>query len=482
MRRLILLFIFVFSAIVSIAQTRFDVNGLIYEILSESDRTVELHDGSNSSGEVSIPSVVSYNGNNYSVTTVSDKAFFGCDGLTSVTIPNSVTAIGNGAFVLCEQLTSVTISNSVTAIGDEAFYHCYGLISINVDSGNSCYKSIDGVLFNFDATTLIQCPEGNSRTNYVIPNSVTTIGNEAFSGCVKLTSVSIPNSVKSIGSRAFWTCSGLTMINVDSENKYYKSIDGVLFNFDATTLIQCPEGNSRTNYVIPNSVTAIGSYAFYECSGLASITIPNSVITIGSAAFANCHGLTSVTIPNSVTAIGEEAFRTCSGLTSVSIPNSVITIGSAAFSGCYELTSVTIPNSVTTIGFAAFSGCDELTSVTIPNSVTTIGYAAFYDCSGLTSVTIPNSVTTIGEKAFSGCVELISVTIPNSVTTIDINAFAGCSRLKEVINYAKEPQQVSETIFSSVNLGNVRLSVPSLSLDKYKNADVWSGFGEFKGM
>jgi hypothetical protein len=91
--------------------------------------------------------------------------------------------------------------------------------------------------------------------------------------------------------------------------------------------------------------------------------------------------------------------------------------------------------------------------------VITIGSAAFYDCSGLTSVTIPNSVT-----------------------TIDINAFAGCSRLKEVINYAKEPQQVSETIFSSVNLGNVRLSVPSLSLDKYKNADVWSGFGEFKGM
>ena len=135
-----------------------------------------------------------------------------------------------------------------------------------------------------------------------------------------------------------------------------------------------------------------------------------------------------------------------------------------------------------TIGSAAFSGCDELTSVTIPNSVTTIGCAAFYDCSGLTSVTIPNSVTTIGEKAFSGCVELTSVTIPNSVTTIDINAFAGCSRLKEVINYAQEPQQVSETIFSSVNLGNVRLSVPSLSLEKYKNADAWSGFGEFKGM
>lgn len=100
----------------------------------------------------------------------------------------------------------------VTAIGDEAFYHCYGLISINVDSGNSYYKSIDGVLFNFDATTLIQCPEGNSRTNYVIPNSVTTIGNEAFSGCNGLTSVTIPNSVTTIGNGAFLHCNSLKEI------------------------------------------------------------------------------------------------------------------------------------------------------------------------------------------------------------------------------------------------------------------------------
>ena len=229
------------------------------------------------------------------------------------------------------------------------------------------------------------------------------------------------------------------------------------------------------NVVIPKSVeyenktysvTSIGSYAFYNCTGLTSVTIPNSVTSIGFGAFYNCNNLTSVNIsdleawcrisfdsnplsyahhlflngkevkeliiPNSVTSIGSGAFGGCTGLTSVYIPNSVTSIGDRAFAGCNNLTSVYIPNSVTSIGSSAFFRCAGLTSVTIPNSVTSIGESAFGGCSGLTSVTIPNSVTSIGCYAFSGCTGLTSVTIPNSVTLIDEHAFEGCTGLTSV--------------------------------------------------
>ena len=162
-----------------------------------------------------------------------------------------------------------------------------------------------------------------------------------YMGCFGLTSVTIGNSVTSIGNHAFSDCSGLTSVT------------------------------------IPNSVTSIGDYAFAHCSGLTSVTIPNSVTSIGDGAFYYCSGLTSVTIANSVTSIGYYAFRNCSKLTSVTIPNSVTSIGNGAFWSCSSLTSITIPNSVTSIGAEAFRGCSGLTSVTIPNSVTSIGDGAF---------------------------------------------------------------------------------------------------------
>ena len=166
-----------------------------------------------------------------------------------------------------------------------------------------------------------------------------------------------------------------------------------------------------TSITIPNSVTSIGEYAFRGCTSLTSVTIPNGFTSIGEYAFSGCSGLTSITIPNSVTSIGRYAFSNCSSLTSVTIPNSVTSIGEYAFRGCTSLTSVTIPNSVTSIRNYAFSGCSSLTSVTIPNSVTSIGEWAFYDCSSLTSITIPNSVTSIGISAFRGCSGITAITV-----------------------------------------------------------------------
>ena len=228
----------------------------------------------------------------------------------------------------------------------------------------------------------------SSGTNNGTTYSVTSIGAFAFYRCISLTSVTIPNSVTSIGHDAFRN-SGLDSVTIG------------------------------------NSVTSIGAEAFYGCSGLTSVTIPNSVTSIGGSAFYNCGGLTSVTIPNSVTSIGGSAFCECNRLISVTIPNSVTSIGNMAFAYCRGLTSVTIGNSVTSIGNYAFCYCRGLTSVTIPNSVTSIGHDAFYECSSLDSVTIGNSVTLIDYRAFYGCNGLTSI-VSNAVVppvTIDHNVF-----------------------------------------------------------
>jgi len=187
-----------------------------------------------------------------------------------------------------------------------------------------------------------------------------------------------------------------------------------------------------TSITIPDSVTVIDSYAFLNCYSLTSITIPDSVTSIGHSAFDKCAGLTSITIPDSVTDIGNSAFKSCTGLTSITIPGSVTGIGTSTFEGCTELTSITIPDSVTVIDSYAFFNCTRLASITIPDSVTNINYGAFKGCTGLSSITIPDSIIFISDSSFEGCTGLTSITIPDSVTGIGTNAFKGCTGLTSI--------------------------------------------------
>jgi hypothetical protein len=244
----------------------------------------------------------------------------------------------------------------------------------------------------------------------------------------------------------FGDCFQMTAITVSSGNSSYSSMNGVLFNESQTTLIQCP-GGLVESYIVPDSVTSIGDYAFFGCSSLNSITISNGVTSIGDSAFQYCGNLTSVTIPNSVTSIGESAFQYCGSLTSVTIPSSVTTIGEYVFYYCPSLANVTIPNGVTSIGDYAFGSCVSLTSVTIPSSVTNIGDYAFSSCYNLTSVMIPDRVTDIGAGAFESCVSLTSVTIPSSVTNIGDYAFAYCGLTS--IYFVGNAPTADSTVFSS---------------------------------
>ena len=242
---------------------------------------------------------------------ICERAFYGCNNMTSLIVRDNVSSIGTLAFFNCSKLATITLGSNVKEIGEQIFGGCSSLTSITVDENNEYYKSIDGNLYSKDGTTLIQYAIGKTATEFAIPNSVTSIGNSAFYSCRKLTSITIPNNVTSIGDYAFFYC-------------------------------------TITSISIPDSVTSIGDYAFagysynYGNSSLTSITFgENSHLTsIGNYAFQNCN-LTSITIPDGITSIENGAFTTCRNLTSITIPNSVANIREDAFYNCSSLTSIT---------------------------------------------------------------------------------------------------------------------------------------------
>ena len=313
-------------------------------------------------------------------------------------IPNSVTSIGDYAFYGCNSLTSIEIPNSVTSIGANPFWGCDKLNDIKINNSNFTFNN--GLLISREGV-LISCLSNNEKI--IIPNSVTSIGDNAFECCTSLTSIEIPNSV-----------------------------------------------------------TSIGYYAFYGCESLTSIEIPNSVTSIGDSAFSWCYSLESIEIPNSVTSIGANPFLGCDKLNDIKINNSNFTFNNGLLisregvliSCLSNNEKIIIPNTITSIGESAFRGYYLLTSIEIPNSVTSIGNYAFECCTSLTSIEIPNSVTSIGYFAFCWCYSLKSIEIPNSVTSIGYYAFCGCGKLKSIIVCSDNPYLVKKDGEWLLNLPN----------------------------
>lgn len=556
----------------------FEVDGIYYNIINGNEASVTYRGTSyfqysnEYTGDVTIPATVTYSGATFSVTAIEEWAFSNCINMTDITIPNTVTSIVNYVFVGCSGLTSVNIPNSVEAIGSGAFWNCTGLTSINLPNSlksidwnafQGCKKlssiiipnsvtSINGNVFLYcNGLTSITVENGNPKydsrnncnaiietatntlitgcMNTVIPNSVTTIYNEAFRDCSGLTSIDIPNSVTtinhfaflgctgltyinipssvtSIGEYVFGSCSGLTSITVASDNPKYDSRDYCNAIIETATN-KLKIGCMTTS--IPNSVTSIGVCAFYGCSGLTSFTIPKTVTSIGNYAFEGCSGLTSFTsLATTPPTIYDNTFQTdVTSQAVLYIPTwSVEAYQTADFwQNFSQIIGITIVDDfeVNGIYYHALTentamvisrpGEDDFYSgdVVIPDSVTYEGYTfavtgiddgAFEDCFELNSVVIGNAVESIGENAFQGCTDLTSVTIGSGVTTIGTRAFYYCNALETVTCQSTvPPEMASSNCFTNAAYTRAALRVPRQQIETYATADYWYRFNNIEG-
>ncbi len=424
-------------------------------------------------GTVVIPTIVSSGGKSYTVTSIGESSFNQCEHITEVIIPNTVTSIGYSAFYNCEALGTITIPDSVTIIGNRAFEGCTAITSI------------------------------------IIPESVTSIGESAFFNCSEITNINIPKNVMSIGEHAFVRCSKLTAITVNTDNPNFLAVDGVLFDKNITKLISYPNSKG-SSYIVPSTVKTIGSYSFYYCQNLTSITLSDAVTTIEKFAFDGSAlasidlknvetigdeafegtPLSSITLPSSLNSIGKNVFRN-TNLTSLTVdagntnfsavdnvlfdetnktliyypksnpatyivPDRITSIGSSAFYNNTTLSSIDL-NNVTDIGDYAFYGNSALTTIDLQNVTNSIGAFAFRGA-GLTEVEIAEGIKTIATSTFYSCSNLAKVTLPNSVTTIDLYAFFNNSSLttidlKNVTTIGREA--FGRTALTAIDLKNV---------------------------
>lgn len=325
-------------------------------------------------------------------------------------------------------LQTILLPKSVTSIDDRAFSSCHSLNKVVIYENS--VKTIGMAAFEY-------C---SSLADIVLPEGVTTIARSAFGGCSSLSRIDLPEGVTTIGHSAFYGCEKLSSVKLPNS---LTTIEGFAFS-----------GCNGLTITIPDNVESMSMLTFSDCTGL-DITIPGRFLTkienpIGSNckdvrvtiaegttvieeyAFQKRPGIVSVTIPESVTSIGHAAFWQCSGLTDIIIPSSVTEIGDDAFSKCTNLTNVTLPDGLTFIGEGVFNGCKGLVSVVIPNSVKSIEYEAFNGCSALKSIVLPEGMTLIKKWTFADCSSLVDVTLPSTMTTLEYGAFENCTSLRSV--------------------------------------------------
>lgn len=438
-----------------------EYNGIYYSIVSSAPKTcaVDTIPGRGKySGNITIPSTVKLDGETYTVTTILNRAFNGCSDLLSVHLPKTLTGKILDSFRLYDN-----------------FYDCPKLTDITVESGNPAYSSINGILYNTDASVLLRCPQ--AKESMTIPSTVIEISENSFENCDKVTAVDIPTSVKTISSGAFRFCDNLVSV------------------------------------ALHDGLETIGEDAFHFCRKLSDITLPSTLKTIGSEAFVTCN-FETMHIPASVTSIGGNPFhgtKEFTPLTPTSItvaesnpnyksvdgvlydkggktlicwPNGkeftsllpeIEQIGNYAFCGCQYIENVVLPESTTIIGKEVFSG-SKIKTVNIPENVVSIGDAAFEWCGDLMSIEIPDQVTAINPNSFLSCKALTEIWLGKGIEDIKSGAFRFCDGIKEIYSKNSVPPTATASLAFDGVPRTATVYVPMKSVEAYKNAPIWKEF------
>ena len=437
-----------------------EISGLYYNITSDTTVEVTYNEVYNNSysGDVVIPETVHYGGVAYTVNAVGKMAFANSSPMTSVVVPNTVKFIGESAFDQSKNLRTVILPRSVDSIGSMVFNGCTALINVSFPD-NLTY--LPDYLFNgcWNLTSFEMSPNitsigngsfrGTGLTTIAIPESVRTIGEDAFAYCSNITSMNVPNSVTSIGTGAFQMCTNLVSIQLPDHLE-------VISDY----LLDCCQNLS--SIVIPPTVTEIGFGAF-TANGISDIEIPSTVTSIGTHAFSSCGNLTSVTLPESMEYLGENVFYNCGRLRRVTLPQNLAFIPKHLFEDCHQLDSIVLPESITSIGGWAFFNCNSLEEIRIPNHVDTIGTAAFLYCTNLRQVELGHSVSCIAEQAFLTQNESLAQQIDTT-------------KKLTVVSHNTTPPQCGYTTFPAAILQEKAI-VPCGCEDIYREAwgEYWTG-------
>lgn len=432
------------------------------------------------SGELVIPQTIE----GVPVDTIGRDAFHDNTALTSVKVPEGITEFGVSAFSGCTSLKTITLPSTMVLLDADSLARCKALEKIHipagtrvesaalsgstgpvtVDSSNPYHCAKDGILYNKDGSTLMHCP--SNKTTVVIPDNVETLDSAAFAEGV-FKDIKLPQGLSQIGANAFSGCTHLTSIEIP---------DGVT-TLESGTFSRC---TALTNVELPSSLKSIRYWAFQNVESLASIEIPETVEIFGLGAFEGCKALTSFQFPNQVTAIPDAMFSGCKSLKTVTLPPALEEIGEEAFWGDILLDGLVLPSTLRSIGYAAFYDCQSLSALALPASIQTLGYRLFWNCDSLKTISIPEGIDHLGIEMFAQCSNLETVQLPGSIKKIDNYAFAGCGKLKnfqmpagvtqlgagafqdcQQIKRLALPQGVTQILTSTFeNCGTIQIQIP----------------------